>query len=858
VQATLLARSRLNDRLTRAAEFPIVLVIAPAGFGKSVALQDFLANSRPDAVRFDVRREQNTLLSFAHRFSEVLQGILPGATASFPALQQQILAAADPAHLVCDWFVEHFKHTEATIVVDDLHFAAADPASVSFLGELIDRTAGRIDWIVAGRSDGGLPVATWLAYGRMDVPIDQRDLRLTLDEAAAAARASRADLSPDEIESLCTLTDGWPVAFAIALRTQTQAYELRATATREMIYRYLAEQVFSRLSQPQREFLLATAVFSTFDVTIAKALGGTAEFIEELRYGVAFLTEIAPGQYRYHDLFRDYLENELLRRGENTWQDALSRGAHLLEERNDASATLALYTKAKDARSILRLIEREGFGLFERGHADALTIALEALPDKMRVKSASAVGLQATLEAARGHFELAFRDFVASIDLAAGDDLRLALVHRYAIELVRHGRDCIALLEKYTLDDGVRAALRVPLLGTLATSYVQAARLEEARASIAAALDALDATAGDDIRARLYQQAAYVYSQGLDPELARRYAALSVELALSRNLYDVAVRAYSVLYTIAYDDPGDMIACLAILEKLLDCAGKAASSQGRIYGLMASYGIEADRGNDAALDRIEGILAETPEILAISRREVLLPAMALRAAWNGDFRRACEILDDAGEPSGDERRAEHFAEAALYACAGGMRERAEAANAEALSVLARCERPTRRTLRTRLLLAFFEQTRGDVAQAHRHLSNVKRDLDPTMPRLAALASAGAVLHRAAIGQVDRTQVAAALERLRAEQFGGLARLLEAIPFPQTVAGGYASLSTTEREILGLLAAGGSTKDMAERTSRSPRTIDTHIRSICKKLSCRSRRAVVALAIGSGWVHNETL
>jgi DNA-binding CsgD family transcriptional regulator len=135
------------------------------------------------------------------------------------------------------------------------------------------------------------------------------------------------------------------------------------------------------------------------------------------------------------------------------------------------------------------------------------------------------------------------------------------------------------------------------------------------------------------------------------------------------------------------------------------------------------------------------------------------------------------------------------------------------------------------------------------------LTQVKRELNPTMPRLEALANCGTMLYRAALGQVEPALVAGALERLRAEQFGGIARLLEAIPFPQSESGGYASLSSTEREILHLLVAGGSTRDMAVRTSRSPRTIDAHVRSICKKLNCRSRRAAVALAIGSGWVQN---
>jgi ATP/maltotriose-dependent transcriptional regulator MalT len=857
MQPVRLMRPRLNERFARAAQYPIVLVVAPAGFGKSVALRDFLRSSRSDVVRFDVRREDDTLLAFARHFSEAAAPIVPSAAGSFASLQEKLLAAGDPARLVCDWFAEHLKRTIGTIVVDDFHFAAADPTSVAFLSNLIDHTHERIRWIVASRSDAGLPVATWLAYGRMDLPIDSNDLRFTIEEALAAAQAAHADVGTAEVKELCELTEGWPVAFAIALRTHTQAAELRAATTRELIYRYLAEQVFTRLSHSQQRFLLATSVFSTFGIDVAETLGGTAAFIEELRRGVAFLSETGPAQYRYHDLFRDYLESELSRRGNKSWHDAVVAGARLLERQGEIAAALTLYAKAKDAASILRLVESHGFALFERGQADALSTALEAVPDAMRRESPAALGLQATLEAARDHFEPAFRGFISAIDRAGRIELRLTLVHRYAIELVRHGRDCIGLLQQYAYDDRMPAPLRLPLLGTLATAYLHASRSTDALTTIERALHLLDPTAGDDVRARIYQQAAHVYGEEGNLEAGQRYAQLAIDLAMARNLYDVAVRAYSVLYTIAYDNTDDPIACLTILDKLLECARKGASVQGRLYGLIASYGIEVDRGDEEAVERIERLINDIPGALAQSRTEVLLPATAMRAAWQGDFRHAHELLVQAHAQQNDERIGEHYSELAVYACAAGMPEQAEAAGARALAALLRWERGTRRALKARLMLAVFELARGRTAAAHRHLTATKRHLNPTMTRLDALAQAVTALYRSVLGQGDAELLAGALERLRAEQFGGIARLLEAIPFPHAQAtGGYASLSTTEREILTLLVAGGSTKDMAARSSRSPRTIDAHVRSICKKLSCKTRRAAVALAIGSGWVQNE--
>jgi LuxR family transcriptional regulator, maltose regulon positive regulatory protein len=853
-------RPRINDRLARATQFPTTLIVAPAGFGKSMALRDFLLTSRLEVVRCDVRSEDDTLLAFARHLGEALRPLAPSAPAAFPEMQQRIMETGEPIERLCEWFVEHLKRVSGTIVVDDLHYA--DPAAIAFVVDLIDRTYERIRWIIATRSDGELPVASWLAYDRMDMPIDENTLRFTPEEALAAADEAQSGIEPDQVEALREFTEGWPAALAIALRTRTYASELRTAAgayeaaTREMIYRYLAEQVFTGLSPAQQNFLLATSVFSTFDVGVAEALGGMQDFINDLRRGVAFLNEIAPGIYRYHDLFTDFLESELRRQGESAWAGVLCHGGQLLEDRGDDAAALALFLRAGDVGSILRVVERSGFGLFERGHGDALSAALDIVPDSIRNANAAAVGLRATLDAARGHFDLCRRGFVAAIELAQSDELRLALVHRYAIELVRHDQSCIDLLEPYANDDRVAAAMRVPLLGTLATGFARVGRVDEALATIARALDAVDASTDDDTVARLYQQAAYVYRLEPTHQNAQNYANRAVDLARARNLNELAVRAYSVLYQIAYDDGDDPIVCLGILDKLLECARKGGSTQARLYGLLATYGIEAERGNEAALERLDREVQAISGGLPRVRAEVLLPAMALRAGWNRDFHRAYELLAGTADlQSNDERRAHRASELALYAFAAGMHAEGEAALADAVAALGLSARSTRRTMRARLTIACAEILRGHDAAAHRHLTEVERDLVPAMRWLRAFAHAARTLYRAALGQADRPVVAAAFERLRAEQQGGIARLLEAMPFPHSTEGGYSSLTPAEREILHLLATGASTKEIAAKTARSPRTVDTHIRSLCQKLRCSGRRAAVALATGSGWVRS---
>ena len=277
------------------------------------------------------------------------------------------------------------------------------------------------------------------------------------------------------------------------------------------------------------------------------------------------------------------------------------------------------------------------------------------------------------------------------------------------------------------------------------------------------------------MRARLYQQAAFVYQFAPAHERVRTYASLAVELATAHGLYEVAARAYSVLYTITHDEDDDPIATLAILDKLEECARKGASRQARVFGLIASYAVEVERGDVDAMDRIERELDDRA-VPASARAQGLLPAHAMRYACEGDFRRAYDqVAGTAQTQASDERRALRGAEIALYAFAAGLQAEGDEALRDASAALDRCTRPSLRIVRSHLVLALAELVRGRSSAAHRAVAEAEKSSTPQMRRLRALAHAVRAMERVQLGQAEPATLAAALERLRAEHFGGMAR-----------------------------------------------------------------------------------
>ncbi|MBV9277890.1 MAG: hypothetical protein JOZ97_06615, partial [Candidatus Eremiobacteraeota bacterium] len=720
----------------RAAQFPVTLIAAPAGFGKTTALRDFIESTRLEALRLNLRREDRTALAFVRGLVEALAPVAPAAAATFPAVQQRAIASGLDANELVGWLDEHLRRTICTVVIDDLHHAAADPATMPFLAELIDRTRTRIKWIIATRSDVGLPVATWIGYGAMDLPVDGHDLRFTLEETLAAVENAAVEANEEDVKALHELTDGWAVALAIAIRSGARPAAVRSVATgvRALLYRFLAEQAFSGLSIEQREFLLSTCVLPTFDVEIANAFGADLDFLAALRQQCGFISAISPTEFRYHDLFREFLDSELHRLGDEEWKRRAIRGAEILEARGNDVEALRLFSNAADSDAVLRLIGRCGFRLVEHGEAELVATAISTVPEGER--SATALGINAVLKANGGDIETAERLFLAAIENATDRNLRLWLTYRYALELVRHDRPSVDLLEPCVSAPDVPNQLLVPILGTLATAYVAAQRLQEASATIERAIAQLDPTIPSDVQARFYQQAAYVRQFTADRQRTKRDAERAVELALTSSLYDVAARAYSIIYTITCEETDSTTAILSVLDKLAECARKGVSPQAKVFALIATYAIEAERGNEGALERLDHELAESSVIPEGPRREALLPALALRAGWRGNFREAYELLaSSVDQHSEDDRRAYRGAEAAFYAFAAGMQSEGERSLATTVEALNRCREASPRIVRARLNLGVAELLRGRSVAAHRHISEAERIVDNRLRRL---------------------------------------------------------------------------------------------------------------------------
>jgi ATP/maltotriose-dependent transcriptional regulator MalT len=774
-------RRRVTRRIASALEFPVAVVRGTAGCGKSLALRDALSGARA-CVLFEVTHEHRTFARFVRGFTEVLREHAPGARISFGSAYERAMQSRRPGHDLAAWLHEHLKHLTLTIAIDNLHNAHGDPLTEAFLAHLIDLSAPNLRWAIACRNADGFPLPRWMAFGLMDLPIESSDLAFDALEIAQLARRIGEPLDDAACNGVAARTGGWATGVAYLLHAGPDAI-----AGDESVGAFAS--VIERLLSEYDSWELRTLISASVLPELAENL-----LSPETSAAVARLEARAPylfsdlGGKRFHDLLAEALRERLRLADPREIAATIAAVAQTLRHRHRIVEALGLYSANDLPAPCAGLLEVHGLALLENGNADIVEEALLCVERSRHVQPPMLLAMRAIAESRLGRFDVAESWFNQALRHTGEDDAAMVEIkYLYACDLVRRYRpDALDLLRGHAGNTAISDELRAGVLSLLAQTWTLAGDSDRAQECIEKALRVLESSGADDaLRARVYTRAAYVSLYRNDSAEARRYLTVAAEMAIRSASFGVATAAYSGLYVLALDAEEPLIA-RDHLEHLFESGMKSGNLQFQFYYLATSYEIAAERYDLAELARIDAALASfEPEYDDANSEEALLPGQALRATWTGEFERACRLLGPtAAHQASFDRVALRWAEIACYAAAAMRRQDALDAVERATAALAQADAPSR-CARARIFLALATALLGRSADASQFLSELG---DAALPKRlrAAVDVVNAVADRLE-GARNHDQLDDALSETYRHEFGGFARMVEALPLRAVVA-----------------------------------------------------------------------
>ncbi len=391
-------RRRLIERLNEGLHRKLTLISAPAGFGKTTLVSEWVADRGRLTAWLSLDEGDNDPARFLAYLVAALQtvatnigeGVLGGLQSPQPPPIESMLTAllneitTLPDHIV--------------LVLDDYHLIDAKPVdhAVAFL---LEHLPPQMHLVMTTREDPQLPLARLRAPGQM-TELRASDLRFTVSEAAEFLNPVMGlNLSAADIAALEDRTEGWIAGLQLAAismqgHQDTTGFIQSFTGSHHFVLDYLVEEVLQQQSESVQTFLLRTSILANLcgplcDAVLLDPSASGQETLEYIERANLFLVPLDSERrwYRYHHLFADLLRQRLHQGIASSTGDKLGdvtelhrRASVWYEDQNLEIEAFQHAAAAHDVARAERLIEGERVPLYFRGTVVPVVKWLESLP----------------------------------------------------------------------------------------------------------------------------------------------------------------------------------------------------------------------------------------------------------------------------------------------------------------------------------------------------------------------------------------------------------------------------------------------------------------------------------------------
>lgn len=890
---SLLPRPRVIEHIHGTSSARLVLVHAPAGFGKTTIMTEYYAQMRQrgaatawltvDTADNDVSR----FLAYLVGAFRIIDPLIGQAL-----LDCGIARADDGVHNVAlDLANQLSMHDRPFMLFIDDFEAIQNPTIFELLRRIVDYLPVHGQLVIGSRNVPDLGLGRLRAHGQL-LEVDASELRFTHEETASFLR-QRLDvaLSDQHIRWLQKHTDGWVAALWLASlalkgRDNPQQFIETFNGSNAMIMDYLLDDVLAGQPDPVRSFLLQTGVLNDLSAPLCDWITGRTDSREMLAYierANLFLVPQDPERrwYRYHKLFSDFLRTHLKRVTPDA-STALHRSAsvwYLAEGRPVPAIEHAL--QSKDFDHALALLATHAESLLWQGRVRLLArwfdaclpdVRLQALPNLLLIYAWALT------------FTHRYQDATAQLErlrnsrIEGGiDDATWAQVNAIQAFILALTDQVEEAVERWQGLLGILTPKDAFAYNIFITSYafclVAASRFKEARKFLDQGRQFyMDAGSVLNTTMAMCIEGSIDLVQGRLRGAVSRYRAALAGVATDRARQVSGTSVASAYLGEALYEANELDEAEKLLTAFLPLLKELAAPDQLITSYVILARIASFRDN---ADRMADLLTEMeylghqqalPRLVANARLE-----RARFALRQGDINVARDHLESASEADtwhrfkGFVMLANDVETPELF----GYRIRIRSGHGESIitelkQMLKRAEelQRYRPILKLKILLAEALHGAGQENIAMRHLKDalefasaegfIRTFLDEGTPVLRLVADFKKNTKEEGGDPKAQHAVMDFVDRILS--LGGYVAVQTAAAAADIGCARVEELSDRERQVLALLGKGYQNRVIAEKLFVSETTIKAHLRNINAKLGTRNRTHAIAVARNLGLVH----
>lgn len=650
-----LRRQRLIDFLHSRIDRRLLLVSAPAGYGKTTLLVDFANDTDFPVCWYSLDSGAQEPRTFLEHFIACIQHRFPEfgsrTVEMLDNLTEMGEAGLDPilvslVNEILDEIPEYFA-----VVLDDFHLVEQSTGVTRFITRFLEDAPENCCLILAGRTvPGRLPIVA-LAAKQQVAGLGSNDLRFTAEEIQTLIQQMYdVQISDEDARALAQDTEGWITGILLSTHQLWQGLMgglIRGRGTMT-VYDYLASEVFSKQDPKIQEFLLGTSILDDMTPELCDAVLGTNNswaVLNLLEERNLFLNRLGTegNWYRYHRLFQGYLASRFQREEPARYAELHRRAAAYWESQNDLPQAISHLLSANEYATAADRMERIASAMIASGRHVGLIQWYETLPSEVGQARPWLL-----VHTAKGYAQYGQTDMALSLLDTAESRFRQAADIKGTVQVAVQRGTIFRLQGRYK--DGAEECARAAMLASHVDTptiaelercwgicLAQMGRLQEGVEHLERALQ-LHLLSGGEFNAALARTdlGAFLERMGRLEDALVHFEKSAVVLQRVRNPGELANTLNSM--GVIYYYRGEYPRARETLQQALQAAHDAGSGRWTAYILTGLGDIERDCGNfTEALDHYQKALT-----LLDAKQEGFL-TMYIRAAQ-------AELYAALGEP----------------------------------------------------------------------------------------------------------------------------------------------------------------------------------------------------------------
>lgn len=386
-------RPRLIEQINMGLDKPLILISAPAGYGKTTLVSNWLHITKTPSAWISLDEDDNDPICFLQDFIAALDQIMPAFHSDLlEAIKRMGPAPYDSMrHIVFNEIAA--RAAPFILALDDFHVIHSQPI-LDTLAFLLEHMPPQLHLVLLSRTDPPLPLSRLRARNQL-VEIRAEQLRFTKEEIAVFLNAGMGlKLSANDIAAMEARTEGWIAGLQLAALSMLNSQDIHSfvsafTGSHYYIMDYLMEEVLRLQPENVRSFLLQTSTLSSMCASLCEAVVDTEAtgpvngqaMLESLEQKNLFVTPLDDRRrwYRYHHLFADVLSVRLEHLFQNRLPELNRRASQWYEQNGMISEAIQHALKAGDQARVAHLVEQHGCSLLMSGEGFTLLKWAEAV-----------------------------------------------------------------------------------------------------------------------------------------------------------------------------------------------------------------------------------------------------------------------------------------------------------------------------------------------------------------------------------------------------------------------------------------------------------------------------------------------